>query len=104
MMLCSMVPLVYLFMKTHLLALLQGTCLDLVCDFLRKEYNNILSTLAEADFNKIGHFGRYRYIGKTQISARYIRPISLKNTYICACEDLRLYQSDKISGSGNSEF
>jgi len=33
---CSMVHLVSLFMKTHLLALLQDKCLDLVhCDFLR---------------------------------------------------------------------
>jgi len=34
---CSMVHLVCLFMKTHLLALLQDNCLDLVrCVFLRK--------------------------------------------------------------------
>jgi len=34
---CSMVHLVCLFMKTHLLALLQDNCLDLVhCAFLRK--------------------------------------------------------------------
>jgi len=80
-MLCSMVPLVYLFMKTHLLALLQGTCLDLVCDFLRKEYNNILSTLAEADFNKIGHFGRYDTLVKPKyrpdISGRYLLKIHI---------------------------
>jgi len=37
---------------------------------MREEYNSVLSTLTEAD--KIGRFGRYRYIGKTQISARYI--------------------------------
>jgi len=37
---------------------------------MREEYNGVLSTPNEAD--KIGHFGRYRYIGKTQISARYI--------------------------------
>jgi len=34
---CSMVHFVCLFMKTHLVALLQGNCLDLVnCAFLRK--------------------------------------------------------------------
>jgi len=61
-------------MKTHLLALLQDNCLDLVrCAFLaqvvwmREEYNSVLSTPIEAD--NIGRFGRYRYIGKTQISA-----------------------------------
>ena len=31
-------------------------------------YTSILSTPAEAD--KIGRFGRYRYIGETQISVR----------------------------------
>jgi len=35
---------------------------------MREEYNSVLSTATEAD--KIGRFGRYRYIGKTQISAR----------------------------------
>jgi len=59
----SMVHLVCLFMKTYLLALLQG--LDLVCcTFLRKlsasaicmheGFNSILSTLTEAD--KSSHF------------------------------------------------
>ena len=38
----------------------QVVCMD-------EEYNNALSTFTETD--KIGHFGRYRYIGKTQISA-----------------------------------
>jgi len=37
---------------------------------MREEYNRVLSTPAEID--KIGRFGRYRYIDKTQISARYI--------------------------------
>jgi len=38
---------------------------------MREEYNSVLSTqFTEAD--NIGHFGLYRYIGKTQISARYI--------------------------------
>jgi len=32
---------------------------------MRKEYNSVLSTPTEAD--KIGRFGRYRYIGETQI-------------------------------------
>jgi len=32
-----------------------------------KEYNSGLSTPTEAD--KLGRFGRYRYIGKTEISA-----------------------------------
>jgi len=34
---------------------------------VHEEYNSILSTITEAD--KIGCFGRYRYISKTQISA-----------------------------------
>jgi len=64
-------------MKTHLLALLQDNCLDLVrCAFLRKfymreEYSSVLSTPIEAD--KISHFGRCRCIGETQKSALYIR-------------------------------
>jgi len=37
---------------------------------MREEYNSVLSTPTEAD--KIGHFGRYRYIGKIKISARPI--------------------------------
>jgi len=67
-------------MKTHLVALLQGTSLDkliwlivfffaqVVC--MREECNSILSRPTEAD--KIGRFGRYRNIDETQISARYI--------------------------------
>jgi len=35
---------------------------------MREKYNSVLSTPTEAD--KIGRFGRYRYIGETQ---RYIR-------------------------------
>jgi len=42
---------------------------------MREEYNSVLSTTNEAD--KIGRFGRY--IGKTQISARYIG-LSLNTT------------------------
>jgi len=34
---------------------------------MREEHNSVLSTPTEAD--NIGRFGRYRYIGKTQISA-----------------------------------
>jgi len=37
---------------------------------MREEYSSVLSTPTEAD--KIGRFGRYRYIGKTQMSARPI--------------------------------
>jgi len=33
---------------------------------MHEGYNSILSKTTKAD--KIGHFGRYRYIGKTQIS------------------------------------
>jgi len=36
---------------------------------MREEYNSV-STHTEA--NKISHFGRYQYIGKTQISANII--------------------------------
>jgi len=39
--------------------------------YMLEEYNSILSTPTEAD--NIGHFGQYRYISETQISARYIR-------------------------------
>jgi len=34
---------------------------------MREEYNSTLSTPTKAD--NISRFGRYRYIGKTQISA-----------------------------------
>jgi len=34
---------------------------------MREENNSVLTRPTEAD--KIGRFGRYRYIGKTQISA-----------------------------------
>jgi len=34
---------------------------------MRQEFYSILSTPGEAD--KIGHFGQYQYIGKTQTSA-----------------------------------
>jgi len=34
---------------------------------MHEEYISVLSTLIEAD--NIGRFGRYQYIGKTQISA-----------------------------------
>ena len=34
---------------------------------MREEHNSLLSTPTEAD--KIGYYGRYRYIGKTQLSA-----------------------------------
>jgi len=34
---------------------------------MREEYNSVLSTPTEAD--TVGHFGLYRYIGETQISA-----------------------------------
>ena len=44
---------------------------------MREEYDSVLSTPTEAD--KIGRFGRYRYIGETQISARPIyRSICIK--------------------------
>jgi len=36
---------------------------------MREEYNSVLSTPTEAD--KIGRFGRYQYIGKTQIRQIY---------------------------------
>jgi len=35
-----------------------------------EEYNNVLLTSTEVE--KIGHFGRYQYICKNQISANYI--------------------------------
>jgi len=48
---------------------------------MREEYNSVLSTPTEADDN--GRFGRYRYIGKTQISA----DISV-DLYFCVSEIL----------------
>jgi len=38
--------------------------------WMREEYSSVLSTPTEAD--KIGRFGWYRYIGKSQICARPI--------------------------------
>jgi len=41
---------------------------------MREDYNSVLATPTEAD--NIGRFSRYRYIGKTQISADILaRPI-----------------------------
>ena len=37
---------------------------------MREEYNSVLLTPTEAD--KIGRFGWYWYVGKTQILGRYI--------------------------------
>ena len=71
---CSMVHLVWLFMKTHLLALLQDNYLDLVrCAFLCKlsacvRNITVLSTPTEADYTD--HFGRYRYVSNTQLWLR----------------------------------
>jgi len=45
---------------------------------MREENNSVLSTPTEAD--TIGRFGQYRYIGETQISARYIG-LSLANIF-----------------------
>jgi len=54
---------------------------------MREEYNSVLSTPTEAD--KIGQFGRYRYIGKTQISARPIyRSISSVGDTRVSCPTL----------------
>jgi len=56
------------FIKLHLLALLYASlCFLAQIVWMHEEYNSVLSTPTEAD--KIGRFGRYRYIGKTQISA-----------------------------------
>jgi len=63
---CFMVHLVYLFMKTHLLALLQdklswlgSLCFLAQFVWMREECNSILSTPTAT--NEIGHFGRYWY-------------------------------------------
>jgi len=69
---CFMVHLVCLFMKMHLLALLQNNCLDLVdCAFLRKLFGCVrnITTFCQHLLRPIN---RYQYIGETQISARYI--------------------------------
>ena len=69
-----MVHLVCLFMKTHLVALLQDNCLHLLrCTFLRKLsacVRNITASCQHLQY--VGRFGRYRHIGETQISARYV--------------------------------
>jgi len=62
--------LVCLFMKTHLVALLQDNCLELVrCAFLRKLSACVRNSSTPTEADKIGRFVRYRYIGKTQIWA-----------------------------------
>jgi len=69
------------FMKTHLIALLQDNCLDLIrCAFKHKLPGcmtniSVSSTPTKAD--KIGCFGQYRYINETQTSARPIYQSSL---------------------------
>jgi len=70
---CSVVHLVCLFMITYVLALLQDNCLDLLCCAFSPKLSGcgrnvtaFFSTPTEVD--EIGYFGRYRYIGKTQIS------------------------------------
>jgi len=56
---CFIVHFVCLFMKMHLLVLLQDNCLDLCflvqVVWMLEKYNSILSTPTEA--NKIDHFG-----------------------------------------------
>jgi len=60
-----MVPLVCLFMKTHLLALLQDNCIDLVhCAFLHKLSGCVRNVTAFCQ-----HLLTYGYIGETQIAA-----------------------------------
>jgi len=46
-----------------------------------EEYNNVLSTPAEAD--KIVRFGRYQYISKTQTSAKLYIGLTLNTTLNC---------------------
>jgi len=53
---------------------------------MREEYNSVLSTPTEAD-----KIGRYRYIGKTQISADisfdlYIETPPTRLTVVCAAQ------------------
>jgi len=71
-----MVYLVCLFMKTHLLVLLQHNCLDLVhCAFsckLSACVRNITAFckyLLTTEGDNISHFEQLQYIDKTQISA-----------------------------------
>jgi len=71
---CSMVHLICLFMKMHLLALLQDNCLELFCcAFLYKLSACVRNITAFCQHLlrpiKIICFGRYQYINKTQISA-----------------------------------
>jgi len=69
---CFMVHLVCLFMKTHPLALLQDSCLDLVrCAFLRKLFGCVRNITASCQ-KLLSRFCRYQYIGETQTSTRYI--------------------------------
>jgi len=70
-----MVDLVCLFMKMHLVALLRDNCLDLVyCAFLHKLSGCMRNITAFCQYllrliKLAVCFGRYRYIGKIQISA-----------------------------------
>jgi len=56
---------------------------------MHKEYNSALPTPTEAD--KIGRFGRHRYIGKTQIS--------VISTVFIASDD-----NSSISGCSTEEY
>jgi len=48
---------------------------------MREEYNSVLSTRTDAD--KISHFGRYRYIGKSQMLAADISVSIQKYAWNC---------------------
>jgi len=70
-----MVHILCLFMKTHLLVLLQDHCLGLLCFLAQvvwmcEEYDSILSTPTKAEKN--WPFWPILIIGKTKISGRYI--------------------------------
>ena len=69
---CFMVPFVCLFMKTHLLALLQDNCLDLVCCTFFRKLSACVRNFVTIEADKIGCFSWYQCIGKTQVLARYI--------------------------------
>ena len=77
--------------ETHLLALLQGNCLDLVrCAFLRKLSGRVKNIaefcqhLLEAD--KIGRFGRYRFADISLLSNAVNQQKKIQFASSCKCK------------------
>jgi len=87
---CSMVHLVYLFMKTYLLALLQDNYLDLVqCAFLCKLSACERTIIVFCQHLKISRFSQCRYICKPQIQWKPLDRTSVCRAN-CLLEQFRL--------------